>query len=1043
MDLNLNELRSPDSGPRDGSILHLQQHHRSRKVWEADVSDIWIIVRSAKKGIRALPWPSPPVLELIRRARLEGLYSLPFVSMDLGLITALLEQWRPETHTFHLRPGESTITLQDVEVLLGIPVEGKVVTGNTNLKPCDLCKRLLGKQPTEDLDINGMKVKASWLNDRFTGQVEEGADPEVVARQVRGYLLLLMGETIFVDHSSMLQSFVENISNVQRRAFIFASIYDLKGGYVYLANLERLENFDEAGMYSWGSGALANLYHNLCHGCKAGTKQITGCFILLQVWAWERWEDVFHSPDLATHLVGPYRYHLDIQRQDEVIWTSYSEELLESLLEYCWAGRAVWRANVPLIYYATCQYHQPERVMRQFGFHQCIPPPSRSLDPSHGKTLQSGALDWAFKYRTIIEVWNNRLNLVVPPGDIDLVDYPFDDPYVARYDRITRRCISHVGFGVDGVTRCLKALNMPGVPTPYRDVALAGLMHMGVFKMFLRFQPPQHVVEPTGGGSSSSQTCSHSEVPWEQLEVVGFGGSTFSHDSLVQARRMRIDESSLGDARGSVGDGDITQDDEVEEEANFQDSIVGGDREGGGEFSFLFDSLASASIVELDQLKNDNTIGQNLMVLSVEIEYGSCPREGESPSKIEFEAMIIRTAEMEKLKKMETKKVELELALTECQDQLKAVRIEPFEVVLPKKSHFKRRYPDWAPSVQFDPNLASHQSARAMTSMIWDAAVDVVDDSSSGIMFDISDKITGYTPVLFTETMDAIGSQANESVVHHRSSHRSQRQSRPNISQQRRNNNIFIENEENFEDVDEEPIIHEEVHDDITDIGAFEMHIRDIDEASQSSEEDVDALLEANESEQDPIRMFEKPSTMMTQDTWTNLVDHSPPMPTSSHAGWDGRSELLEGQIAMRYIVRDIIQATGRQWYLDDDFEYPLNPNMQYTPIVFREMQREYQCRFEQYEVLKFDCRTFNIPIPRCRAVDMSIDTHQLLQRALHHFREEVNRMQMRLQRHQYRFLANERRDEGLMGEARFYREASMNEDVQSDIEMSDEDQEP
>ncbi|KAG5553138.1 hypothetical protein RHGRI_011110 [Rhododendron griersonianum] len=42
---------------------------------------------------------------------------------------------------------------------------------------------------------------------------------------------------------------------------------------------------------------------------------------------------------------------------------------------------------------------------------------------------------------------------------------------------------------------------------------------------------------------------------------------------------------------------------------------------------------------------------------------------------------------------------------------------------------------------------------------VWDAdyaGVDVVDDSSIGIMFDVADKITGYTPVLFTETMDAM-----------------------------------------------------------------------------------------------------------------------------------------------------------------------------------------------------------------------------------------------------------------------------------------------
>ncbi|KAI8559693.1 hypothetical protein RHMOL_Rhmol04G0193900 [Rhododendron molle] len=167
--------------------------------------------------------------------------------------------------------------------------------------------------------------------------------------------------------------------------------------------------------------------------------------------------------------------------------------------------------------------------------------------------------------------------------------------------------------------------------------------------------------------------------------------------------------------------------------------------------------------------------------------------------------------------------------------------------------------------------------------------------SSIGIMFDVADKITGYTFVLFTKTMDAICSQA--SVVHQCSSHRSQRQSRPNFPQHRQNDNTFIQNEENVEDVDNRRIIPEGVHDDITDIGAFEVHIRDIDEASRSSEEDVDAGLKADEGEEHPIGMFEQPPTMMTQDTWTNLVDSSPPMPTSSHIGWDERTELFEGHV--------------------------------------------------------------------------------------------------------------------------------------------------
>ncbi|CAN1263318.1 Serine/threonine-protein phosphatase 7 long form homolog, partial [Linum perenne] len=44
------------------------------------------------------------------------------------LVTALLERWRPETNTFHLLQGEATITLEDVEVLTGLPTRGRPVS---------------------------------------------------------------------------------------------------------------------------------------------------------------------------------------------------------------------------------------------------------------------------------------------------------------------------------------------------------------------------------------------------------------------------------------------------------------------------------------------------------------------------------------------------------------------------------------------------------------------------------------------------------------------------------------------------------------------------------------------------------------------------------------------------------------------------------------------------------------------------------------------------------------------------------------------------
>nr|ABA94671.1 hypothetical protein LOC_Os11g39230 [Oryza sativa Japonica Group] len=46
-------------------------------------------------------------------------------------LTALVDRWRPETHSFHLPSGEMTITLQDVAMILALPLRGHAVTGRT------------------------------------------------------------------------------------------------------------------------------------------------------------------------------------------------------------------------------------------------------------------------------------------------------------------------------------------------------------------------------------------------------------------------------------------------------------------------------------------------------------------------------------------------------------------------------------------------------------------------------------------------------------------------------------------------------------------------------------------------------------------------------------------------------------------------------------------------------------------------------------------------------------------------------------------------
>ena len=72
------------------------------------------------------------VLDIVKRVGLEGLYRTSFREIDHNLITAFVERRRPETHTFHLPHGETMITLQDMEVLLGIPIDGEAIVGTTD-----------------------------------------------------------------------------------------------------------------------------------------------------------------------------------------------------------------------------------------------------------------------------------------------------------------------------------------------------------------------------------------------------------------------------------------------------------------------------------------------------------------------------------------------------------------------------------------------------------------------------------------------------------------------------------------------------------------------------------------------------------------------------------------------------------------------------------------------------------------------------------------------------------------------------------------------
>ncbi|KAL9666764.1 hypothetical protein QQ045_001103 [Rhodiola kirilowii] len=177
------------------------------------------------------------------------------VKVDPRLCTALVERWRPETHTFHLNGGEATITLQDVALLTGLSIDGEPVSGFGELEWEPLCLSLSGAVPDRPKK-KSMGTK-TWF-DNYLSNMSEDVE-ETLKKYARAYILCLLGLTLMSD------------------------LYGDQVGLHYVPLLADLENVRR---YSWESAVLAFQYSQLCKATNVKKVQIAGCPLLLQFWSW-------------------------------------------------------------------------------------------------------------------------------------------------------------------------------------------------------------------------------------------------------------------------------------------------------------------------------------------------------------------------------------------------------------------------------------------------------------------------------------------------------------------------------------------------------------------------------------------------------------------------------------------------------------------------------------------------------------------------------------------------------------------------------------
>ncbi|KAE9587175.1 putative protein-serine/threonine phosphatase [Lupinus albus] len=202
----------------------------------------------------------PLLNDILQLTGFSKLSSLRSFNIDPSLITALVERWRPETHTFHLPHGECTITLEDVSLQIGVNVNGLPLAGPTYFDWNEICEELLGKVPSDEQDMRGCELKLTWLFDNF-----ETLPPRPTQLQkeqfCRARILYMIGGELLPDKSN---------------------------NRVHLMYLPLLRDVTRVHRYSWGSACLANLYREMCRATKPNAKAMGGCLTLLQSWAWYR-----------------------------------------------------------------------------------------------------------------------------------------------------------------------------------------------------------------------------------------------------------------------------------------------------------------------------------------------------------------------------------------------------------------------------------------------------------------------------------------------------------------------------------------------------------------------------------------------------------------------------------------------------------------------------------------------------------------------------------------------------------------------------------
>ncbi|RYQ88327.1 hypothetical protein Ahy_B09g095585 isoform G [Arachis hypogaea] len=324
------------------------------------------------------------IIPYLKRA---GLYHLARLNahwfwLDEPLVSAFIERWWPETHTFHMPFKECTITLQDVAYQLRLPVDG--------------------------------------FHEQFR-VLPADASEETVRIYARAYIMMLLSTQLFMDKSA---------NRVHLRWLPFVARLDDMGSYSW-----------GAAALAWLYRCMCRVANRNVTNL-AGPLQLLQSWIF---WRFPMLRppgfDAFFFP-----LASRYVYigiMLTLHPVYQIVWEPYGSVDVLAVIhpeilteEHSW----LWRAVTNLIYFAVIEWHQVDRVFPQLGGVQHLPEPMLNIEYLHSKDGRGGDRWFPTYYRTWHQHWDDRVRSVL---SVQRVPDPGPSPeYLDWWHRVAHRILS-------------------------------------------------------------------------------------------------------------------------------------------------------------------------------------------------------------------------------------------------------------------------------------------------------------------------------------------------------------------------------------------------------------------------------------------------------------------------------------------------------------------------------------------------------------------------------------------------------------------------